>query len=52
MTRGGKLELPAITGWARYEGDLSPFTPLLTAGELLHVGKIIGFGQYQASFDQ
>lgn len=54
MTRGGKLDLPAISGWARYEGDLTPFTPLLAAGELLHVGKnaTIGFGQYQVSYDQ
>lgn len=53
MTRGGKLALPAITGWARYEGDLTPFTPLLEAGEKLHVGKnaTIGFGHYRVSYD-
>ncbi|WP_379165644.1 CRISPR system precrRNA processing endoribonuclease RAMP protein Cas6 [Paenibacillus roseus] len=54
MTRGGKLDLPAIIGWARYEGDLTPFSQLLAAGELLHVGKnaTIGFGNYQVSYDQ
>lgn len=54
MTHHGKLELPAIIGWARYEGDLTPFTPILAAGECLHVGKnaTIGFGNYQLSYDQ
>lgn len=53
MTRNGKLALPAITGWARYEGDLTPFTPLLEAGKKLHIGKnaTIGFGHYQVSYD-
>lgn len=54
MTRGGKLELAAIEGWARYEGDLTPFTPLLAAGEILHAGKnaTIGFGHFQVSYDR
>lgn len=49
---GDKLDLPAIEGWVRYEGDLTPFTPLLAAGERLHVGKnaTIGFGQYRVSY--
>lgn len=51
---GSKLDLPGIEGWVRFEGDLTPFTPLLTAGEKLHVGKnaTIGFGSYSASYDQ
>ncbi|MBD2847068.1 CRISPR system precrRNA processing endoribonuclease RAMP protein Cas6 [Paenibacillus sp. IB182496] len=53
MTRGGKLELPAIEGWARYEGDLTSFTPLLEAGRRLHAGKnsTIGFGRYEVFYD-
>ncbi|THF84690.1 CRISPR system precrRNA processing endoribonuclease RAMP protein Cas6 [Cohnella fermenti] len=51
---GDKLSLPAIEGWVRYEGDLTPFTPLLAAGERIHIGKnaTIGFGRYQAIYDQ
>ncbi len=51
---GSKLELPGIEGWVRYEGDLTPFTALLAAGEKLHVGKnaTIGFGSYSVSYDQ
>lgn len=54
MNRPDKLALSAIEGWARYEGDLTPFTPLLAAGEKLHIGKnaTIGFGQYSVSYDQ
>ncbi|KJD43088.1 CRISPR system precrRNA processing endoribonuclease RAMP protein Cas6 [Paenibacillus terrae] len=53
MTRGGKLPLPAIKGWAQYEGDLTPFTPILKAGEQLHIGKnaTIGFGHYQVNYN-
>lgn len=49
-----KLKLPGMEGWVRYEGNLTPFTPLLAAGERLHVGKnaTIGFGQYNVSYDQ
>ncbi|MCS7461185.1 CRISPR system precrRNA processing endoribonuclease RAMP protein Cas6 [Paenibacillus doosanensis] len=49
-----ELSLPAIEGWARYEGDLTPFTPLLDAGTRLHVGKNAthGFGHYQVYYDR
>jgi hypothetical protein len=49
-----KLSLGAIEGWARYEGDLTSFTPLLTAGQLIHVGKnaTIGFGAYSVIYDR
>lgn len=54
MNRTNKLKLDAIEGWARYEGDLTPFTPILAAGEQLHVGKnpTIGFGHFQVNYDQ
>jgi hypothetical protein len=54
MNRPDKLSLPAVEGWARYEGELTPFTPILAAGEQLHVGKnaTIGFGQLSISYDQ
>jgi hypothetical protein len=54
INRTDKLSLPAVEGWARYEGELTPFTPILAAGEKLHVGKnaTIGFGQLSTSYDQ
>lgn len=53
LTYDKKLALPAIEGWARYEGDLTPFTPLLEAGKLLHIGKNAthGFGHYEIFYD-
>lgn len=44
-----KLGLPAIEGYARYEGDLTPFTPLLEAGKVVQIGKNTthGFGHYE-----
>lgn len=49
QTRKGKLELPAIRGYARFCGDLTPFTPLLEIGEIVHIGKNTthGFGNYE-----
>jgi len=55
MTReGNKLSLPSIEGWALYEGDLTPFTPLLEAGRRLHAGKnsTIGFGHFNVAYDR
>lgn len=51
---GNKLNLPAIEGWACYEGNLTPFTPLLEAGALLHAGKnsTIGFGHFSVTYDR
>lgn len=48
------LSLPAIDGWARYEGDITPFTPLLEAGRILHAGKnsTIGFGHFNVVYDR
>ncbi|MRN53126.1 CRISPR system precrRNA processing endoribonuclease RAMP protein Cas6 [Paenibacillus monticola] len=52
MTYDRKLSLPAIEGWARYEGDLTLFIPWLEAGKRLHVGKNAthGFGHYQVFY--
>lgn len=48
------LSLPAIDGWAQYEGDLAPFIPLLEAGRILHAGKnsTIGFGHFDVIYDR
>lgn len=47
-TYNRKLSLPSITGYARYVGDLSAFTPLLEIGQLIQIGKNTthGFGNY------
>ncbi|MBE1555406.1 CRISPR system precrRNA processing endoribonuclease RAMP protein Cas6 [Sporosarcina limicola] len=52
MTYDRKLALPAIEGWARYEGDITPFTSLLAAGIKLHIGKNAthGFGHYEVFY--
>jgi Uncharacterized conserved protein (DUF2276). len=49
-----RLSLPSIEGWALYEGDLTPFTPLLEAGQRLHAGKnaTIGFGHFYTAYDR
>ncbi len=38
------MNLGGLVGEAVYEGNLTPFLPLLAAGELLHVGKATAFG--------
>ena len=38
------MSLGGLVGEAVYEGDLSPFLPILAAGELVHVGKSTVFG--------
>ena len=47
-TYNRQLRLPSIMGYARYEGDITPFTPLLEIGQLLQIGKNTthGFGHY------
>lgn len=51
--KDNKLELPAIEGWAMYEGDLAGLIPILEAGKYLHIGKgsTIGFGHYETFYD-
>lgn len=52
MTYERKLSLDGIEGWARYEGDITPFIPLLEAGRWLHAGKNAthGFGRYETFY--
>lgn len=47
-TYSRQLSLPSIAGYARFEGYITPFTPLLELGELLQIGKNTthGFGNY------
>ncbi|MEG2146825.1 MAG: CRISPR system precrRNA processing endoribonuclease RAMP protein Cas6 [Lachnospiraceae bacterium] len=51
---GHSLPLPAMEGWVLYEGNLTPFIPLLEAGHILHIGKssTIGFGHYDVVYDR
>lgn len=50
----GKLELASKTGWILYEGELSPFVPVLEMGRYLRLGKgaTIGFGHYDIFYDK
>lgn len=47
-TYNRKLDLPSIEGFVRFEGDITPFTPLLEIGEVVQIGKNTthGFGKY------
>lgn len=47
-TYNGKLGLPAIEGFVRFQGNITPFTKLLEVGEIVHIGKNTthGFGNY------
>jgi CRISPR/Cas system endoribonuclease Cas6 (RAMP superfamily) len=38
------MKLGGLVGTMTLAGDLSPFTPLLRAAEILHVGKGATFG--------
>lgn len=46
------LTMEVLTGWGQYEGDITPFTPLLEAGSLLHIGRNAthGFGSYHINY--
>lgn len=48
-TYNRKLQLPAIEGYVRYEGNLTPFTPILEMGKVIQIGKNTthGFGHYE-----
>ncbi|MFD0586457.1 CRISPR system precrRNA processing endoribonuclease RAMP protein Cas6 [Paenibacillus sp. GCM10027627] len=54
INRAKNLELPAIEGWARFEGNLEPLTAILEAGQRLHIGKNAthGFGHYELFYDR
>ncbi|MEO0025993.1 MAG: CRISPR system precrRNA processing endoribonuclease RAMP protein Cas6 [candidate division WOR-3 bacterium] len=47
--QGRLIEREGVTGWAVYEGELTPFMPFLTAGEIIHIGKgaTFGMGKYR-----
>ena len=49
-----KLKMGGVVGEAVYEGDLEPFAPLLSLGEVLHVGKGtgLGLGRYRIDLRQ
>ncbi|WP_157627929.1 CRISPR system precrRNA processing endoribonuclease RAMP protein Cas6, partial [Thermodesulfatator autotrophicus] len=44
-----KMPLRGLVGEVSFEGDITPFTSLLRAGEFVHVGKntSFGFGYYR-----
>lgn len=50
--RNRELVKDTMTGWVCYEGDLTPFTPLLEAGKLIHIGRnsTHGFGYYTIGY--
>ena len=39
-----RMKLGGFIGTAVYEGNLTPWLPLVKAGEVLHVGKATAFG--------
>lgn len=39
-----RLKMGGFVGDITFEGDIEPFIPLIKAGEVLHVGKGMGFG--------
>jgi hypothetical protein len=43
-----RIEMGGLVGQVTYSGNLTPYLPLLAAGELVHVGKgtVFGNGQY------
>ncbi|WP_107841097.1 CRISPR system precrRNA processing endoribonuclease RAMP protein Cas6 [Metasolibacillus meyeri] len=51
--KNNELKMETITGWACYEGDITPFTPLLQAGQILHIGRnpTHGFGRYTIDYN-
>ena len=42
--QGERMKMGGLVGSISFEGPLSPFMPLLRAGEILHVGKGTSFG--------
>jgi hypothetical protein len=44
-----RVEMGGLVGRVTYDGDLSPYLPLLALGELVHVGKgtVFGNGRYR-----
>lgn len=52
MRQRKELLLMGFTGTVTFEGNLTPFTPWLQLGELIHVGKspVFGLGKYIADY--
>ncbi len=48
------MPLRGLVGEVRFQGEITPFTPLLQAGELVHVGKntSFGFGYYVCCYEK
>src|SRR5699024_2431269 len=48
-TYNRKLRFPSIMGYTGYDGNITPFTPLLEIGQLIQIGKNTthGFGHYE-----
>lgn len=47
-----KLTMPVMSGWAMYEGNITPFTPILDAGRTIHIGRnsTHGFGAFTINY--
>lgn len=47
--QGRSMDLGGFVGKVRFEGEMQPFLPLLSAGTFLHVGKgcVFGLGRYE-----
>lgn len=54
MNHKDKLHIPGIEGWARFSGNITPFTPLLEAGVRIHIGKNAthGFGSFSVFYNE
>jgi hypothetical protein len=39
-----RIKMSGFIGLAEYEGDLSPFLPIILLGSLVHIGKLCTFG--------
>ncbi len=50
--KNNNLEMDTITGFVCYQGNITPFTPLLEVGKVLHIGRnpTHGFGYYTIDY--
>jgi len=50
--QGERLLMGGSVGWATFAGELTPFLPLLTVGEVIHVGQgtVMGLGKYRLEY--
>lgn len=49
-----KMEFIGFTGTLAFKGDITPFTPWLKIGEIIHIGKntSFGFGKYVTKIEK